>query len=292
MWGAGDRAARTTRLGAAAFAAVLVVAMLGDEASATTLAYWRFENDLTATTGGSLLDLTNAVGATDDFTTTNLPVTMFPNAAAYVFNGADDELATSAVNLLNGVTAYTVEFFFNPATLSPGFDTVVSKPGVDNTDLSLFIELRDPAKVLVSIQNSTSSSLTPTTVDNAYAANTWQHFALVFDGSQPTNATRATFFIDGNVVAKQVDGTVVTSISDILSVITLGNLPGDGRFYDGLLDEVRISDAALAPSEFLLNTAIPEPTAAGLLLVGLISILFRWASQAPWASMLPSRLLG
>jgi hypothetical protein len=49
---------------------------------------------------------------------------------------------------------------------------------------------------------------------------------------------------------------------------------GVGRAFNGWIDEFRISDEALAPSQFL-NATIPEPTTLGLLGLGLLSLLIR-----------------
>ena len=54
---------------------------------------------------------------------------------------------------------------------------------------------------------------------------------------------------------------------------TTGNRTlGDG--FCGWIDEFRISDEALLPSQFL-NASIPEPGTLGLLGMGFISLIFR-----------------
>jgi len=100
--------------------------------------------------------------------------------------------------------------------------------------------------------------------------NQWLHIAGVLDDA--TNEMR--LYIDGNLVA-------MTTTSIRPGGVLTGSEPGLGigdvqragnQYFDGLIDEVRISDVALLPHQFL---NIPEPSRALLSLLGLGAMLVR-----------------
>jgi hypothetical protein len=82
-------------------------------------------------------------------------------------------------------------------------------------------------------------------------ATTWYHFALTYDGAD------LRWYLDG-----QLDGQVlappITSVGTAKIVLANNRMTGanDRGFY-GLLDEIRIWDKVLAPSEMLVNGGLP-----------------------------------
>lgn len=93
----------------------------------------------------------------------------------------------------------------------------------------------------------------------------WHHIALTYDGS--TRA--ANLYVDYVRVA---GGTVINPLVYDNSALRFG-ASGGGRGFDGYMDEVRLSDTALAPTEFL--HAVPEPSVAGLAMVGVLTLGMR-----------------
>lgn len=92
----------------------------------------------------------------------------------------------------------------------------------------------------------------------------WHHFAFVKDD------TAYRFFLDG----MQVGSDVIVPNAAEYSFAANGNYSfatdhtgGQNSSFDGFLDEIRISDTALAPSQFL--NAIPEPSALTLVALAL-----------------------
>lgn len=77
--------------------------------------------------------------------------------------------------------------------------------------------------------------------------NTWYHFALVYDGSL------LKWYLDGDLEGEVTPTNLIPAGSAVLSI---GNNRVSGesdRGFYGVIDEVRISDQALAPASFLLN---------------------------------------
>lgn len=105
-------------------------------------------------------------------------------------------------------------------------------------------------------------------------AGSWHHVALVMDRD---------FSGSMDMLSLYVNGSLETSQQGIWPAIASGNHPlyvGAGNFatgfernFDGWMDEVRISDASLASSEFL--NAVPEPSMVFLAVPGMLSFAFR-----------------
>jgi len=95
----------------------------------------------------------------------------------------------------------------------------------------------------------------------------WQHFALVVD------STTYALYINGQA---QATGSLPTGGEGpywFSGDPTTGNRTlGDG--FRGWIDEFRISNEALLPSQFL-NASIPEPGTLGLLFLGAVGLIWR-----------------
>lgn len=90
--------------------------------------------------------------------------------------------------------------------------------------------------------------------------DTWYHLAGVRRG---TGAGAVELFVDGVSQGTASSGHIDLTSGQHFSIggANLGGGGGFGRALDGFIDEVRLSDTALAPSEFL----IPEPGSLSLL---------------------------
>jgi len=247
-------------------------------AHATTLSYLRFEEgsgygayDETGLLNGEVLfgDVTPGGGDSGySGWSTNVPsATVLQTGEVNIGSlhyDAGEYVDLSNANALSLGFEFTIELFMKPdmpITASPlfGFSPVSGLSYMlSETDDNLFFAGWFQSEL---VNDSASLVL----------LNEWQHFALVVD------STTYAIYINGQ-------------LQDTASIPAGGEGPywfpgnpeggrmvGDG--FRGWIDEFRISDEALSPSQFL-NAAIPEPGTLGLLGLGAILVAIRKRTRA------------
>lgn len=272
---------------------------------AATVAYWRFEEATTGNvassgTGGDVTyndSVTDSSGnnyhlrtywtASAPAYTTATPSTwimdgsggpVVSNTAALSFDGGDDLYSAGSVNsaALNAVnlTTFTIETWVRFNDLS-GWETFIGRDDSGNPgqaasaeSLLYFQKMGDGSnKIRFRAYDSAGSAFSVTT-NNAITTNTWYHVAAVGNGST------VALFLNGVQQGSSVaySGGLFNPNPDTLWTVGRGQYAGgNGDFLQGAMDEVRISDVALAPNQFL----IPEPSAALLGGLGLLGLLRR-----------------
>lgn len=266
--------ARTHALPIALAAAGLV---LSATTQATTIAHWRFEEGPlgdTATT--SILDSSGnghhgtpvgGITYTDNTPNSSVPQTGSPNEFALDFDGATTTRVVIEDDPAFELTeSFTLEAFINLGALpASGFQWQIlfrgdSRGGID----PYYLDLWD-GEVRFTINSETADWARVTAT--APALNTWTHIAGVLDHDTGTMS----LYLDGLLVdSVHTDVRPFAVLNPALSPgLSIGGYP-DNHYgpYQGLIDEVRISDTALSPEDFL-NAAAPVPEPATMLLLGM-----------------------
>jgi len=267
-------------------------------------AYWRFEEGVDGTNVASgadvVLDSINAnnLRAGDDpntaprYTSTAAPLPLqsgLSNNLAFDFTphagGGDDLFTNDAENcfIRNGmigppvapdVTGFTLEAAFRPDIVGGGsYMGIVSKEGMppQGPEPTLALKVRgDSGNLQIELidQEGTRRDVQSTA---PLTAGQWYAAAAVNDGS-----TLSLYLNDGSGYVLQGS----TSVSGALYQggtenswdrnWTIGRAAyndGPADWFDGIIDEVRLSNSALAPSEFLF---VPEPSTVALAILALI----------------------
>jgi hypothetical protein len=263
--------------------AVIVVSgmFLLPSANATTVAHYRFEQDFTDSgpndlhgTGVGPLAFTNDVAP---FTTTGS--SSLDATEDYDFVRVEDD------PLLHLTGDFTVEAFVRPFNHLPGGGIephwIVGKQNyegggnfLDAYDLHYN---QDTGRFRTSISFGIESGKRIRSA-SIFDDNEWHHVAMTYTligGGQAT----LNLFVDGNLEATDTFNTLPLFFGDDPLYIGAGNFAtpdGTGtcrRNFIGNIDEVRISDVALSPDQFLNNQVIPEPSTLALFGLGIVAVL-------------------
>ncbi len=147
--------------------------------------------------------------------------------------------------------AFTIEAFIHPYTLRQS--VIVRKYG--GAPGQYYIDLRDNGDTQFSINADTNAAAAGA---GAIKANEWNHIAAVFD--ETDGAAPMKMYVNGELKGQ---ATYRDRPGDTPRALGIGciirdnlNPPGNsGQFFNGRIDEVRISAAALSVDDFLLNMA-------------------------------------
>lgn len=132
-------------------------------------------------------------------------------------------------------------------------------------------------EIYVFIANSSDAGDNYFTTSNLDLANgQWSHITFVYDGAGLTNADKLKIFKDGAQVSGSFQGTIPSSLNPTASPVAVGlrlvTVTGN-TCLDGAMDEVRIYDRALSPSEIgdlyrlgedRINTSLTNKNTSGL----------------------------
>ncbi len=190
---------------------------------------------------GTSADFQNTVGVND------------PGAGLFVND--------SGVNCpldLTTLTHLTIEGFFYPYDIRIA-DLIRKYGGTGVWE----IVMHDDRKFGFRLKSATQSLPDPVECnDLPYTSNQWYHVAMVWDGST------ITFYVNGvqshdlgtnHQTAIPFSGPIADSTYSLgIGAIVRDNVnppANSGSFFFGRIDEIRISDAALSPGQFLINQA-------------------------------------
>ncbi len=230
--------------------ATVTVTMLPDPAASLVAAYSFDEGSGTTVTDASGNNNTGTIsGAT--WTTAG------KFGGALVFDGTSAKVTIPDAPSLRLTTDMTLEAWVKPSTVTAAWRDVIYK-GNDN----YLLEGTAPNGGGVPAGGGTFGANFVATYGTApLAVNTWTHLALTYNGAT------LRLYVNGVQVASQAQtGNLVTSANPL-------QIGGDsifGQYFQGTIDEVRIYNQALSPSEIQADMqtpvvrppAVPPPAAA------------------------------
>lgn len=202
------------------------------------LAYWRLGEAVGTSGSGSVAD---ASGNGRNGTPTGIT---FGGAGAITapdtsvdFDASSSEIGFGTADWLDGLTAFTIQFWCRPDSISAG--NVLSDWSGSGNGHFLMRFNGGSFQLFVNTPNQAGG-----TVTTSVGTGAWQHVAVVYNGSQlqayrngSTSGTPAS-----------VSGTLTSTNSNPLM---LGNSPHSTGRYDGKLDEFAIHATALSAANIL-----------------------------------------
>lgn len=256
-----------TILGIAAVVAVATALA----ANAMTVAHYRFEegagSNLVDAVDGSI-DGTHSALYDPNVFADHLPLTGDPNQYALWLNWGMSAVAEAQPFIFHsGFGDATLEFFVN--FYNQDHHSLFWTRG-DETDANRFNISVNPGGRFALDYREPDGSIHPILPESTSAVflplDTWVHVAVVRD-VQPDLSHRYRFYVDGVLADTGFDPVPNLPTSAEWKISGRGNF-----YYYGLVDEVRFSDAALAPDQFL---TAPEPAGSMLLAPAALALFGR-----------------
>jgi hypothetical protein len=257
---------------AIALTCTVLFAAIAKNAAGSTVAYYRFEegspNAVASGTGGVLDSSGNALNGTalnGPTYSPNVPVSTIPQTGAsnnlsMHFAGTGQTRVFIPDSSQFSIThSLTIEAYFNVAAIPNTAGSILFR-GDDRSGFDPYFLNVEPGQIRFGITDASNNSALVTAPLPGY--NQWIFAAGVLD---TTNHTMS-LYVNGALA-----NTISTNLIPLGALdpseepgVAIGGHPstfyGDFMTFDGLIDEVRLSDTALSPSQFL---DVPEPLSLG-----------------------------
>jgi len=272
------------------FLVAVGLACVATQASAAVIAQYRFENDLTSEVNFPAL---NATSGTGTGFSTDVPGALIldgvggasvANVASYDQDGGAASTVTnsSLVNDTINEGSFTIEAFVKLDVGGAfGFDLIMGNlNGAGSQGWALGLD--GGGMLRFGAAQANNGGFLASTATTALPVDDWVHVAAVgtfTDNTGSVDFTDVQLYIDyvatgtatrffGNTASETGIGPVIVEVGANYGI-------GAGNAFDGLIDEIRLSDTALGSDDLLRASAIPEPSSVMLLGVGAMLMMFR-----------------
>ena len=162
--------------------------------------------------------------------------------------GGDDIVNAGNGTSVNNLGAMTVAAWINVDTVGEAAGRIVHKAtGTAPVNGWQFVT-QGPNQIGFAVDYATTD-LVRVSAANAISLGGWRHVVVTWDGT-PT-ATNVLMYVDGVAVGSYATTTSALGarVSDASANIYLGNEVNGGRTLDGVLDDVRVYNRVLSPTE-------------------------------------------
>lgn len=267
-----------------------IVAGLTMSAQAATIGYWRFENSsaLGTDSSGNGLTLTNnsATSVSTPFPNP-IPQTGASNLLAADLERDNAQYLSVADSSLFAFQDFTIESYIRLESTSSANPQIIASQLNSNTGVNAAWQFGISASSGSSFGSTelffqaSSNGSTLTGFDSDWTISTGVKYYLAASVDFTASDTKVTFYLQdltngGALQSKTVTSTALTSLFNSTTNFAIGasyNSGNAARFFDGAIDEVRLSNTALTQSALL--TSVPEPSTYALLAsLGVFAVVF------------------
>lgn len=258
---------------------------------AAVLANWRFESGqfLTDSSGndhtlsavdGASTPAAFTLGATGNGSSflDPMPGTLFPNDTAAKFDGGDRLRTADDPSFTD--TTLSIEAFVSITSMSAAQMSIAGQWNSTGNQRSYLFAVNGQTGGVLNFLYSTIGSDTAVVASPfTLLANVDYYVAAAIDLTD-TSASGITFYLqdltNGGALQSAGVAHTGTALFNSSTNFTIGSTDQPSSLFNGIIDEVRLSDTKLATSELQI---VPEPASTGLLGIGLLSTLARRRRQ-------------
>lgn len=186
------------------------------------------------------------------------------NTGSASFNGTSNSFQTAATLNLSGYNQLTIEWFMKPTSATSTGGQLIFEHSENGNNYTGAIRSYITSDGTLKTSQYAGSGLYYGSNTNDINPAQWTHYAVTMDRSLTGAAERIKVYVDGVVAGTyNVSNGLISDPAFIDKVLYIGARNANDIYYKGLIDEMRISDQVLTPSQFL---SVPEPGSASLLL--------------------------
>lgn len=165
---------------------------------------------------------------------------------AYFFDDVDDYISNTSLSL-SGLSKFSYSGWIYDDDATSELSSVFSyaKLYSYSDDIYFFSYV---GELRIQVNNGADGQGSAT----QWGKSQWNHIAVVFDGTQSTNADRLKYYLNGSQVSLSYDYTVPSSTGSPATPkqIEIGRYAGfTTHYYSGKQDDIRVFDRALTTSE-------------------------------------------
>ncbi|MCP3684817.1 MAG: hypothetical protein GY861_19285, partial [bacterium] len=168
------------------------------------------------------------------------------------FDGSADYASNDAFTALNSVSNFTISAWVWLDALPGDIGGIVAKKETGATNgVSVAVTAAGSFYGWVNNGGNTFKYTTGSTIET----QKWYYLTMVYDGTQSTADNRVMLYVNGNLTSQTAAGTLPTVTSTNSEDLVIGcfpeftSCPSAGDMTDGIIDEVRIYNTALAADE-------------------------------------------
>jgi len=173
-------------------------------------------------------------------------------SGAYTFDGAGDYISAGDIDETDNAQHLTVSAWVKPVKFND-YGAVIYKMGGVSDRWIMGLSgagIGGNDDVIVGIYNDSSSY--GYTNANVLSLNVWQHWVMVYDGTQSgVNANALKFYLNGVQKSLAFSGTIPAWTDDNTASVVFGSNTGVSSFFNGSIDELKIYNRSLSATEIL-----------------------------------------